>query len=91
MTNKVSVKKKYVQPKCPHGKQKRYCSECGGYSMCEHGKQPYFCKACNGSGICEHGNQKNRCKECGGSSLCEHGNGRIVVKNVVVVLVNIGE
>ena len=28
-----------IQKKCPHGKTKTYCTECGGKSVCEHGKQ----------------------------------------------------
>ena len=67
------TKKKYVRPKCEHGKQKSYCKECGGSSICEHGKQKSRCKECGGSSICEHGKQKSKCKECGGSAFCEHG------------------
>ena len=59
--------------KCEHGKQKRYCKECGGSSICEHGKQKTRCKECGGSSICEHGREKRQCKECGGSAFCEHG------------------
>ena len=65
-------KPKYVPPKCPHGKRRAQCKECGGGSVCEHRKQRAQCKECGGASLCEHGNQRSRCKECGGSSICEH-------------------
>ena len=75
---------KKQRPKCSHGKQKRFCKECGGSGICSHGKQKAkcnkchgkhkrICKECGGSGICSHGKQKQNCKECGGSSICSHG------------------
>jgi len=57
--------------KCEHGKQKRYCKECGGSAFCEHGREKRYCKECGGSAFCEHGKQKRYCKECGGSALCK--------------------
>jgi len=69
----LPIKKIYIHKKCPHGRQKRYCKECGGSGICEHGRQKSQCKECGGSGICEHGRQKSYCKECGGSGICEHG------------------
>ena len=33
MTDEVSAKKNYVKPKCPNGKLKTYCGECGGAMM----------------------------------------------------------
>ena len=62
-----------VNKKCPHGKQKSYCKECGGSSFCSHGKQKSRCKECGGSSLCTHGKQKSECKECGGSQICSHG------------------
>jgi hypothetical protein len=59
--------------KCEHGKEKRFCKDCGGSSICEHGKRKYRCKECGGSELCEHDKRKYQCKECGGSSICEHG------------------
>lgn len=32
--------------KCPHGKRKDHCYECGGSGMCEHKKQRYHCRQC---------------------------------------------
>ena len=61
-----------TQPKkCPHGKRKSRCKECGGSSICMHGKQKSTCKECGGSSICMHGKRKSTCKECGGSRLCK--------------------
>ena len=73
---KYLIKKLYFKmqsSKCEHGKQKRYCKECGGSAFCEHEKRKDRCKECGGSAFCEHGKQKYYCKECGGSAFCEHG------------------
>jgi hypothetical protein len=67
-------KKKYINPKCIHNKQKSKCKECGGSSICIHDKQKYNCKECGGSSICIHDKRKYSCKECGGSSLCKTPN-----------------
>jgi hypothetical protein len=66
-------KQKKEKNKCPHGKRKNRCVECGGSGLCPHGKQKYGCVECGGSGICPHGKQKCRCVECGGNGLCPHG------------------
>ena len=58
--------------KCPHGKQKSRCIDCGGQALCEHKVQRYFCKKCNGGRYCDHGKQKHLCIECDGSAMCEH-------------------
>jgi hypothetical protein len=50
--------------KCPHGRQKSRCKECGGVSICTHGREKSRCKECGGSSICPHGRQKSRCKAC---------------------------
>ena len=65
-----------MPPRCPHGRQRYICKDCGGGSICEHGRVRSQCKECGGSGICEHGRLRYSCKECGGSSLCEHGRRR---------------
>ena len=65
-------KPKYVRPKCPHGKRRAQCKECGGSSICEHRKRRAVCKECGGSSICEHRKRRAECKECGGSQICEH-------------------
>ena len=33
--NKEKIKEYYEQNKCPHGKCKRYCKECGGSALCK--------------------------------------------------------
>lgn len=46
--------------KCPHGKQKSFCKDCGGSQICEHNKHKSQCKDCGGSGICEHNKVLNK-------------------------------
>jgi hypothetical protein len=58
--------------KCPHGKRKSNCRDCGGSSICEHNKNKYICRDCGASIFCAHGRQKNRCRDCSGSAFCEH-------------------
>ena len=72
----ITKKPKYIHPKCPHGKRRSRCKECGGGSICVHGRVRYLCKECGGSEICEHGRHRYSCKECGGSNICEHGRQR---------------
>ena len=62
--------------KCPHGRQRHLCRECGGVSICEHGRQRTLCRDCGGASICEHGRRRERCRDCGGSSVCERGRRR---------------
>ena len=76
----ITKKPKYVRPKCPHGRRRCYCKECGGGSICEHGRRRAKCKECGGSGLCEHGRERCKCKECGGSQICEHGRERAKCK-----------
>ena len=57
-------RKSRIKNKCPHGKQKNKCRNCGGSQICEHKKQKAECKDCGGSQICEHQKQKSRCKDC---------------------------
>lgn len=59
--------------RCPHGRQKNLCKECGGTSICEHGRIKNQCIECGGTSICEHNRRRNQCIECGGASICEHG------------------
>ena len=56
--------------KCEHGKQKRYCHDCGGSGLCKHGKQT--CKECQSHLLCVHKRFKRQCQDCGGSAYCEH-------------------
>jgi hypothetical protein len=59
--------------RCPHGKRKQECIECGGSQVCQHRKLRAYCKVCKGSQVCEHGKQRQYCKECHGSRICQHG------------------
>ena len=41
----VTTKVKYNRKKCPHGRQKTVCRECGGSQICEHDRPTsYFAK-----------------------------------------------
>lgn len=62
-----------VDNKCPHGKRKAFCKDCGGSIFCVHRRQKRSCKECDGGIFCEHGRQTSRCKACGGAAICEHG------------------
>lgn len=62
----------YQRKKCPHGRRRAQCIECGGGSVCEHKRLRNQCIECGGAGICEHKRQRNKCVECGGSNICEH-------------------
>ena len=61
-----------VRKRCPHGKHKQNCRECGGSAFCEHDKFKSKCKECGGSHICEHGKRKYHCRDCGGLAFCQH-------------------
>lgn len=37
---------KKARPKCPHGRQKYFCKDCGGTGICEHGRQRAWCRDC---------------------------------------------
>lgn len=65
-----------VIARCPHGKFKDYCFDCGGSQMCIHGTKKNTCRDCGGSRICEHDRRVDVCRDCGGSQICEHGNQR---------------
>ena len=62
-----------VRKRCPHGKHKSFCKECGGSQICPHDKLKQNCRECGASRFCEHDKLKSKCKECGGSHICEHG------------------
>jgi hypothetical protein len=61
-----------MHKKCPHGKQKYECVQCGGNGICVHNRKKSTCKECGGNNICVHNRQKSQCKECGGSQICVH-------------------
>jgi len=72
----LSMGIKRIRKKCPHGRQKSKCTDCGGSvdAKCPHGKQKSICTDCGGSGLCQHGRRKSRCTDCGGSvqAKCPH-------------------
>jgi hypothetical protein len=55
-----------IREKCPHGKQKWHCKDCGGSQICKHKKALSYCIECGGRAICKHRRQRHHCKECGG-------------------------
>jgi hypothetical protein len=59
--------------KCPHGRQKSICKDCGGSGICEHNRQKRYCNECGGSQMCKHQKQKRHCQECTPSAFCKHG------------------
>ncbi len=76
---KVSVLKLTIEMRrrkllrCPHGRQRSKCKDCGGKGVCTHGKQRSCCKDCGGKAVCTHGRLRSRCKDCGGTAVCTHG------------------
>ena len=58
--------------KCPHGRRKSSCKECGGTSFCEHERIRTKCKDCGGGTRCSHGRIRYCCKECDGNAFCKH-------------------
>jgi hypothetical protein len=67
--------------KCPHGRKRNMCKECGGASICEHNRLRNTCKECDGASICEHGRRRITCKECDGSQICQHNRMRNTCKD----------
>ena len=42
-----------ITGKCPHGRQRYYCKDCGGQGICEHGPSALLtCKECGEGSIC---------------------------------------
>ena len=70
-----------VRKRCPHGKLKSFCKDCGGSQICPHDKLKKNCRECGGSAFCEHDKFKSKCKECGGSAFCQHGKGKYHCKD----------
>ena len=44
---KTMKAKRKAEKKCPHGRQKRICKECGGSRICAHGRRKHRCKECS--------------------------------------------
>lgn len=60
--------------KCPHGRRKNFCYDCGGKSLCmEHRYQKHLCIKCVGSCVCVHKRRRSECPECKPSLLCPCG------------------
>ena len=57
-----------VRKKCPQGRERSRCVECGG---CAHRRQRRTCKDCGGTSICQHNRLRNTCKDCAGTSICQ--------------------
>ena len=74
-------KEKKERKKCPHGKQKSRCKDCGGSEICTHDRVRYTCKDCKGSGICEHDRVRYRCKDCKGKGISIHGKNKSYCKD----------
>jgi len=69
---KSDPNEKKPRKKCPHGKRKDMCVECGGSGICIHKKPKSRCIDCGGSSFCIHKKYKASCIECNGSSFCIH-------------------
>ena len=52
--------------KCPHGRVRCVCKDCGGSSICEHGRRKAVCEMCSPEKFCMHGHCTNRhtCEIC---------------------------
>ncbi|OLP73031.1 hypothetical protein AK812_SmicGene47906 [Symbiodinium microadriaticum] len=63
-----------IHKKCPHGRQRHVCRDCGGSSLCQHDRQKHNCREC-GDCLCPHGksNYGYFCAKCNGKGLCQHG------------------
>ena len=67
--------------RCPHGRQRSQCGDCGGQGVCAHNRVRTMCVKCGGRGICHHGRQRYSCRECGGRNICIHGRHRRICKD----------
>ena len=52
----VRAKADAERNKCPHGRQRNLCRDCGGKSRCEHDRQRNSCRDCNPDG-CRRANE----------------------------------
>lgn len=64
--------RRYSKPKCPHGRAKAFCFECGGSQICCHNRKKNLCRECGGKDICPHDKVMRYCVDCKGSAICEH-------------------
>ena len=61
-SKKASKKRERVKKKCPHGRQKYLCKDCGGTGICEHGRQKAWCRDCgvNTGELAAHYSEKRK-------------------------------
>ena len=64
--------KQREKQKCPHGRQRSTCKQCGGSGICHHNIQRITCIQCGGASRCIHQRMKRLCHECGGKGICCH-------------------
>ena len=90
----VRIKKKYPVKKCPHGKSKYICINCGGKGICIHGKVKYRCRLCGGSGRCIHDKEKATCKYCDWTTIdlnnstgCYTSHLKEIIQNFVIHII----
>lgn len=50
--------------KCPHGREKSKCIDCGGACVCPHNRMKYRCRDCRGVCICPHDRIRIQCRDC---------------------------
>jgi hypothetical protein len=62
------------EKKCPHGKRKSRCKDCGGNAICDHKILRIDCRNCGGTRVskCHHGFSKKICKICNPQIVCQH-------------------
>jgi len=70
------AKNNRIKYKCPHGRQKSRCFDCGGVGICEHNLRKTRCIDCGGSELCKHYRFKFQCIACDGSNICIHNKQR---------------
>ena len=46
--------RKRARSRCPHGRERNTCKECGGAGLCRHQRRRRTCKECGGPGFCQH-------------------------------------
>ena len=56
----VRSKAERERNKCPHGRVRCVCKDCGGSSICEHGRRKAVCEMCSPEKFCMHGQPINR-------------------------------
>ena len=60
------------EKKCPHGRRRYQCRDCGGASFCMHGRQQHTCRDCGCASLCVHERRRQQCCDCGGTAICQH-------------------